>query len=280
MPPRHTRDFQTEPGAFARAQGDSLMDLDRSLSDKERDTILTEACARNLPVEVVPAEAEDKSSLRSRFLEGSGPAGAGIVIEVPTRRGSRVMVHPDEALDVIFMLAGQKFGFRTKVGRRSKMSLGKDVEVPALVLAYPPKVYKLQRRRFFRVDIPVAKPLVVQCVVRDRKRGESEDLVRFETVARDISSGGIAIKVPESHLRLVKVGTRIALAFNIEGYRRGVHLLAEVRHIAQRPGGEHIAGMQFVEWHKTLAGRRAINAITRYVVRRQRAELRKKSGLE
>jgi c-di-GMP-binding flagellar brake protein YcgR len=256
------------------------MDVDRSLSERERDALLTEACARNIPAEVVPADAEDKSSLRSRLLEAAAAMGAGLVIEAPTREGSRVMLHPEETINVVFMFGGQKFGFRTKVKRRSTMNLGGDVEVPALALAYPPKIYKLQRRRFFRVMIPSARPLVVECVARDRRREDGDDLVRFETVARDISSGGIAIKIPAPYLPLAQVGKRIALVFDLEGVRRTLRLLAEVRHVASRPGGDHIAGMQFVEWHKTLAGRKAVNSVTRYVVRRQRAELKKKSGLE
>lgn len=259
-----------------------MKELDRSLTERERDAILGGACARNLPAEVVLAGADGKAPLRSRLLEAGGlDPEAPLVIEAPTRQGVRVALHLDEALSVVFIFGGQKFGFEAVVAKRSTMSLGDGVEVPTLALAYPVKVYKLQRRRFFRVAIPGVKPLVVQCVVRDGSRAKAgEDMIRFETVARDISSGGISLKIPAQYVKLAPAGRRMALVFNLEGYRRSIKLIAEVRHVRRIPNGDHIAGMQFVEWHRTLAGRKAINLITRYVVRRQRTELKKKSGLE
>ena len=260
-----------------------MKELDRSLSEGERDAILTEACARNLPAEVVTGATDDRTPLRTRLLKaGNEVPAAPLVIEGPTRQGARVMLHPDEALTVVFMYGGQKFGFSTTVATRSTLRLSDGVEVPTLTLAFPAKVYKLQRRRFFRVAIPATNPLVVQCMARrvESRKKPGGDLVRFETVARDISSGGISLKIPEAHLPLVKVGKRIALVFKLEGFSAEMRLIGEVRHLRRAPNGDHLAGMQFIDWHRTLAGRKAINSITRYVVRRQRTELKKKSGLE
>ena len=244
--------------------------------------ILGGACERNLPAEVVLAATDGKALLRTRLLEAGGPdPEAPLVIEAPTRQGTPVALHPGEALSVVFIFGGQKFGFQTVVSNRTAMLLGDGVEVPTLALAYPVQVHKLQRRRFFRVGIPGGKPLVVQCVVRDPSRSKSgDDMVRFETVAQDISSGGVALKIPEQYLKLASTGRRMAIIFNLEGFRRSIKLIAEVRHVRRAPNGNHIAGMQFVEWHRTLAGRKTINSITRYVVRRQRSDLKKKSGLE
>ncbi len=255
------------------------MEIDRSLSPGQRDVILAEACGRNLPAEVVLAGTDDNAPLRSRLLQA---AGTLLVIEVPTREGTRVMLHEGDRLNVVFMFGGQKFGFSSTVRERSKLKLGESVEVATLVLGRPQKVLKMQRRRFFRVTLPPTKPLVVQCAAHDAKAEAAggDGLVRFETIAYDLSSGGIAIRIPRAYLPLAAPGRRIALVFDLEGVRRTLRLIGEVRHLARKPSGDNVAGMQFVEWQKTLAGRKAVNAITRFVVKRQRDELRKKSGLE
>lgn len=254
--------------------------VDRAIPDGERDTILSQACARNLPIEVTLVGGPEPVTLRSRLLK----TGESLIIEAPTREGSSVLLHPDEHLNVLMMFGGQRYGFRTLVRDRGRMHLGGEVQVSTLALEYPQKLLKLQRRRFFRVRIPGLQPLVVKCILR--KEGEEDSskddgFVRFDTSAVDISSGGIAIKVPSGHASAVVIGRKAALVFRLQGFPRPLRLLAEIRNVrTTKESGETVAGLQFVEWHKTLAGRKAINIITRFVVRRQLTELKKRSGME
>lgn len=255
--------------------------LDRIVNDAERDSILSQACERNLPIEVMLPVEEQPVPLRSRLLKAGAAGGELTVIEAPTRDGASVMLHPDEQLNVTMMFGGQRYGFRTVVKTRGRMQLAASVEVPTLSVESPTKLYKLQRRRFFRVRIPGMQPLVVKCILRKDGGGKRDEFVRFDSSAIDISSGGMAIKVPAAHLSAVVVGRKMALVFRLEGFARPLRLLAEVRNLrAIKETGDTIAGLQFVEWHRTLTGRKAINTITRFVVRRQRAELKKRSGLE
>ncbi len=258
--------------------------IDRTLPDKLREAVLKEASARNLPVEINILGRAEPVPLKSRFLAYSD-TGEPVIIEVPTVRGQSAVVHAGETFEVLLMVHGQRYGFHAKVIRRGHMNLGEGVSVATLSLEYPWKTMKLQRRRFFRVETPRSTPLPVRCIAQppagSKKTVGRKKLVKFDTVAVDISSGGMRIEVPRRHVELAKVGRRMALLFRLSGFAEPIKLVAEVRHTYQRDKKlPLVAGMQFIDWHKTLTGRRTINSITRYVVKRQRDELKKKSGLE
>jgi len=256
--------------------------FDRAVTQKERDLVLGIASSRNLPVEVVTPGSE-REPLRSRLLHVGDGNVEKLVLEMPTDAGRGVALRPDELVNVLLMINGQRYGFRSTVKKRDRKVLSDSVEVPTLVLDYPEQVIKLQRRRFFRVRIPSLNPMLVKCVVEkaDTSNTKKSSVLRFETTAVDISSGGIALRVPKSMSKHIGVAVRMALLFQLQGFSRPIRIIGEVRHVRSLPeGGEQIAGVQFIEWQKTLPGRRAINWITRYVVGQQREELRKKSGME
>lgn len=259
-----------------------MADLDRVLPRNERDLILGGASARNMPIEVMLPNAAGQEALKSRLLKAPGGDDDGaLVIQVPTHNGSPAVIHPEETVSIFLLVRGLRYGFQTQVRERGMLRLSESTQVPALFLAYPEKVYKLQRRRFFRVRIPSVRPLLVKCVAQsDNGKSSDDGLERFETTAIDISSGGIALRLP-TEVREPNVGSRMGLLFRLTGFRRTVKLLGEVRNVrSSEPGGLAIMGLQFVEWDKTIAGRRCVNWITRYVVRRQREDLKRKSGLK
>lgn len=261
------------------------MDIfDRAVSRKARDALLAQVCARNVPMEVSIVGSEEAAVMRSRFLKaGDRETAEPLVIETPTRSGSSVLVQVGEVLNVLMMVGGQRYGFRSPVRKRGRMKLGDGVEVGILALEYPATIIKLQRRRFFRVKMPLARPIRVKCIAKaDDGKGHStsDDYVRFDADALDISSGGMSMNIPREYAGFAKPANKLALLFRLDGVKEGIRLFAEVRHVREvKANGDVVAGMQFVDWHKNIAGRKAINRITRFVVRRQRIELKKKSGL-
>jgi len=257
----------------------------RSVPAAVRDTLIANACARNLPVEVALVERQTPYPLKSRFLRGSEVSqGEPIFIEAPTLFGSAVVIYPNEDVRVLMMVSGERYGFQSRVRRRTRIRLGKGVDVSSLELTYPARLLKLQRRRFYRAKIPALQPVTVHCITRHpeargTKPKDRAELLEFDTIALDISSGGMGLKLPKRHGKLGKPGARIALQFTVD--EMDVRLMAEIRYARPLPGSQDLfLGMQFIDWEDTLAGRRAINWISRYVVRRQRTELKKKSGLE
>jgi len=262
-----------------------LSDFDQRLPAKQRDRLITRACARNLPVEVTLVGRQEPAALKSRMLK-AGKAGAGpLVIESPTLSGRRVHVYPNETVAVVLRFGGERYRFRSKVENTGRMKLGGNVDVGILGLTYPGEFVKLQRRNHYRVTLSALQPLTVNCIARNPRRDGAEgapgDYLRFDASAVDISAGGLGLRLPRQYAWIAAQGRRMALLFPLPGFAEPVRLLGEVRHTRQAvKTGEKVAGIQFVDWDRTLSGRRAINHIARFVTRKQREELKKKSGLE
>jgi c-di-GMP-binding flagellar brake protein YcgR len=222
--------------------------------------------------------------MKSRFLRAPERRGDAIIIEAPTLAGSPVAVRARELVDVVVVAEGERYGFRVPVLKRTRARLGGNVEVFALAIAAPAAITQLQRRRYFRVRIPALEPIMVGCVTKApgsaKKPGGQEEYIRFETRALDISAGGMCLKVPKKHPHCAKPGVRLVLEFRLPATRK-IKLLCETRYSREMPGSPDWAtGVEFLGAEKTLGGRRAVANIARYVTRRQREELKKKSGLE
>jgi len=222
-------------------------------------------------------------SLKSRFLRTVAGEKGTLVIEAPTRGAHAVALYPGDKIDVVVIVEGERYGFRTSVRSRARARLSGRVEVSAVTIDYPAVLNQLQRRRYYRVKIPALDPIPVGCTGRTVDASGKKDggeLVRFTVPAIDMSAGGICLRLSKEHSHFARPGMRLAMLFAIKSAPK-MRLLGVVRHVRQTPDGKDwLVGLEFLDPAKTLAGRRAVDRIMRYVTRRQREELKKKSGLE
>ena len=257
--------------------------MDRSISDIDRDVLLSRLCERNLPLELFVAG--QPAAMKSRFLAGPRRTASGcLLIELPTLAGKPFPCRPRDSLDVRVMSGGDRYGFRTIVRARARARLSTGLEIAALEVAVPERIVFLQRREHYRVKVPAAEPIPVECAAKAPDSAKSEadarGLLRFAGNCLDMSVGGVCVRLSCPHFYWPTPGVRVILSFRIPGAKRA-KLLAESRHGRQFSGASDWAvGFEFVDTLRTLASRRTINAISRYVTRRQREELKRKSGIE
>ena len=69
-------------------------------------------------------------------------------------------------------------------------------DLPALSFPFPSSVRRIQRREFYRVEIPMGEPAT--CVITLADPGKSPRRIRLKL--RDISAGGVALLDPENLL--------------------------------------------------------------------------------
>ena len=92
--------------------------------------------------------------------------------------------------------------FDTQVNHVSIHFMGTDLEsctydgLPALSLPYPTELRRLQRREFYRVEIPMGEP--VSCIIPITERGAPPRHV--DARIKDISVGGLALLDMDSQL--------------------------------------------------------------------------------
>ncbi len=255
----------------------------RTLDAATREAFLSRVCARNMAIDVTIVERRSLGNMKSRFLRGPEHEGGTILIEAPTIAGSAVPLHKDESVEVVAVVEGERYGFRAGVLSRTRAHLGGNVEVPALRIEAPATVSLMQRRKYFRARVPALEPIMVQCIGKAPATGGNggkDELVKFDTRATDISGGGLCLKLSKEREYFARAGVRLALSFSLRG-ATGIQLVGEVRHAHQvSEKKDWIAGVMFLDAEKTVAGRQAVDAIMRYVTKRQREVLKKKSGLE
>lgn len=260
-----------------------MQTYNRTLAPAIRDDVLDRACARNAAMDVSILGRRDGTGLKSRFLKKVAGEKGVLVIEAPTKGATPIALYPGDSIEAILLVEGERYGFRATVRSRARARLSGHIEVSAITIDYPQVLSQMQRRRHYRVKVPALDPIPVTCVGKapaaEGKRDKGE-LVRFTAPATDISAGGICLKMPKDQAHLTRVGTRLALDFSIRTSPK-MRLVGVVRHSRQTPDRkDFLAGLEFIGAEKTIAGKRAVDRIMRYVTRRQREELKKKSGLE
>ncbi len=253
-----------------------------TVQDEMRHGIIRAACDRNLPVEVVVLGETPVGGLKSRMLKAERIGTAGrVLIAQPGFEGRSVSLRRGVRLEVLLLLEAQRYLFQSPIVGSDSVKLSGDVSNAALILSYPDEVVRAQRRRFFRVRVPTAAPLVVSCAAKSAKKQQEggDDVVRFEGRAFDISPGGLCLAVSRTGAALAQPGAPWVTTFTLPESIEPMRLLGQVRNVRRTSKGG-LVGLQFTKWDKSLAGRKAIHAIARYVAARQREELKKLSGLD
>lgn len=148
---------------------------------------------------------------------------------------------------------------------------------PAFTAAYPTDVLRLQRREFFRLTMPITRPLKCQMPMGDLMPGdESGKDVVLDINVVDISGGGVAIALPDGidfekgrefpncRIELPEVGI-ITVTLKI----------CNQFEITLRSGG-HVrrAGCQFINIPGPM-----LNQVQRYIIKVERERKARESGM-
>lgn len=146
---------------------------------------------------------------------------------------------------------------------------------PAFAAAVPQKLLRLQRREYFRLEVPVASPLHCQIPIA----GEGESHTTLDVALFDISGGGLSLIVPGDAAHFFNPGAlyrNCRLLIPEEGVVVASLCVRSCFHIKRRDGHEHLrAGCEFIN----LPGAQ-LNAIQRYITRVERQRKARLAGLD
>ena len=150
-------------------------------------------------ISLLHALCEQKQLIRV-LMENSGEASVTSILEVDEDTGIVILDTASDAAVVERLLDSDNLSFETVLDRIRIIFFAGQVsecthdDLPALQIAIPKNLIRLQRREFYRVPTPIAAP--VQCtmhiVTDDGKRSVTVPL-------QNVSGGGIAIN-DEKHL--------------------------------------------------------------------------------
>jgi len=224
--------------------------------------------------------------------------GAGrLSVEIwPKEKPNPINIHINQAVGISLKHGFGKFVFDTTVialepsaQTFSADRLSPDCELKAdnqrqsgqIVLSVPDRIEIVQRRSYFRVDVPrtlkvnvllwhrglnrIPEPAVWE---RDQQRDDSDNKTQDYYKARliDISAGGAQIALDTSQKPDFRKGQFIGLTFTPGPYERPLILDAQIRNILPTADGNNICiGLQMVGLEASPEGRQTLQQLCNVV---------------
>jgi c-di-GMP-binding flagellar brake protein YcgR len=185
--------------------------------------------------------------------------GESLIVGVPLERGREVRIGPETPVNVQIVRPDGMYVMPSRV-------LQRDARAPALLLGWPARQDRVQRRNHVRVDVMVQVDVWIRAT-EGTKVGE--EARRIGAVSIDLSAGGVRLALPEP----LEVDTQVRVQLRLpDGEAANVE--ARVLRIGEtaeaKPSARHWAAVEFVGMLESVR-----KEITRYVFDIQRDQLRK-----
>jgi c-di-GMP-binding flagellar brake protein YcgR len=248
------------------------------MTDKDAE-ILRKAVARNAgAVLTLPCEGEVRHH-KSRLLE---QVEEGLLFEAP-REDLELL----EALAQSGSLVGVSFRngplrtiFAVRVIRvEGKFKINEGMEVDAVLLETPAEIRSLQRRKHFRVQVPMKRGITIRvwrlaigAYFRERPPSAQE----VTTELRDLSVGGVGVRFIGKNGEKPTISSEDRLRIELS-YDNQKLLMTGMMRPPMHPPTDHIvvAGIQFTKMENNFEGRQTLSELTKLVGELQQEEMRR-----
>lgn len=247
-------------------QGDQLVDAA---------TLLTEACDRNVPLELHLVDALTSEPVaRGRMLDLTDDR---VFIEMPQTIGRAVRLRQTCEYVGYFELGDCLFCFRTTVLEIGcAVRLNRLKQANGVALARPDAVQLGQRRQAFRTSLASADP--IQAWAHESQPGLDDQVEiksrRSRARVIDASAGGVCLLVEQPGLKLT-VFDQVFVSFDIPEDGRLLCFKAEVRQVRSiHEGRAFRIGLVFLPWPDQSQFNRMHEPLVRYLAGVQRAARR------
>jgi c-di-GMP-binding flagellar brake protein YcgR len=263
----------------------TMDEFEEILAPSRIDGLLEIACAYNVPL-FIAAESRGKIyRYKSRMLDVKKTDDArSVVIDHPVTDGPAIALTPNVAIIIFFAVDKSRFFFDAQVQRKTLFALASHRKVPALEISYPNAIKSGQRRAYYRVPIPIGKPIAVELgAISDMSDWLAQEPgtwnfpthIRFEGSILNISVGGMLLSVNEGTKTIPRVGTKLGLRFSISPDETPILLKGIIRRKERRDSANVDAvGIEFIDTSEKFEYKLAINRLYRYVAERQREMLK------
>jgi c-di-GMP-binding flagellar brake protein YcgR len=242
------------------------------LENGDAGQVIRSAVQRGSPVTLTVLCRDSWVSLHSRFLAaGEG----GIWLEMPTAAdGAQQELSTGQRVGVNFKHKHHKHIFSTAVAGTAESHLEDGSRGRALVVAWPERMERLQRRAYVRAEVPPNRIVRVSFWLGGRQHepaGTSPEHPVYSGSVIDISAGGFSAATDLAAGDVLETGDTVGvrLAFGAGGAT--VFADAQLRHAEPSVEGKCVMGFQFVALAESAEGKDALALITAKVTEFQRA---------
>lgn len=245
-----------------------------ALSPSAAKKILREMAERNQSLDLVRILEEGEDRCRSRFIQV--PDGR-LAVEVPSRLGHLVPVRTDERIEAFFRMGNHRYWFASTVTGRRSVQLSEDMAISVLQLAPPKRVEQRQRRRHFRIDLHEADRLTAD-LWRIDADSDNAPVALPSMEVLDLSAGGMRLLHDQPEDCPTEQGDTLRVSVQLDDAAPRVILDARAMRAAGVVKGITHLGLEFVGLDDSPKGRATRDALSRFVTKREREELRRTRG--
>lgn len=252
------------------------MPILQELKARDIHECLRGAADRSVPMTITLRVGECWENLRSRFLS---VVGGKVFVDQPVPYDDQPPREfaPGDQFGASFKYKHHKHVFTATVKGSEPVTLDDGSEVRALVIEHPAQMKRMQRRAYFRVDVPPGKIVRGSFWLGNKDSepsGPSQEQPVWSGEVTNLSAGGIQIATDASSLDYMDVGDLVGarIAFGTE--RQSVNVDAVFRH-GEEQGERALLGFQFIGLDVTQDGQEALKFISDQV-----RELEKAGGRE
>jgi c-di-GMP-binding flagellar brake protein YcgR len=244
------------------------------------DRLLELASVYNVPLTITVDSDDMTYRYKSRMFEVRRIGSTRrLVIDHPVTDGPAIALVPHTPITAFFALDHERFFFDAEIIHKITFTLSSKRNVSAFEISYPNVLKAGQRRMFFRVPVPLGRPISVECgvigertdwLVQEPGTWNFPTHVHFEGRILNISVGGMLLAINHS-LSHLPVGTKLGMRFSLSPDENPLSLKGIIRRIEQRTlKQEDAIGIEFIDCAEKFEYKLAINRLYRYVAERQR----------
>jgi len=254
------------------------------VTPEERKSAMRHAVSYNAPCDLWVLAGSAPVRTKSRFLGlQRGARGADVILEAPVAEGSILPVRAGDGIEVFFNADGDRFTYMARILDRTTFELNGGTTVRAIRTAYPSRMVRGQKRNFYRINMPLGRPIEMRYGLVDRYTPGSAAYPRIvqrgRIELRDLSGGGLSFEVRKNSGTTLRPGDRMECAFRLPT-NGDVRLLARVANTRADHGRSIIRfGAEFVDIHTRVEFKQDRDQILRYVADHQQRELARRSGI-
>ncbi len=243
------------------------------VSTLDPNTILFDACSRNLPLELHRRRGvESQPVARGRLISMDDET---LYLEKPQIIGRELALSVGEVLDAFLPVGEEIYRFATTVGQICRLRLNMDKIVEGRRLAMPSVISPGQRRNFFRVSLAVVTPKIPVALIRADPNHDDAcplDPLRIEGTLVDASGGGFGVRLlNEPAVMRLRIFDYLFTEFEIPETALQVRARCEIRQVREiQSAGYHKLGLQLHAWPDQRAATRTMQPLLRWLNELQR----------
>lgn len=244
------------------------------LDDTQRDQRMKAAVEKGIPMTLTTKIDGQWCNHKARFVSHHEHH---ILIEpAPKREDAGAVsleISPGMHLGVSFKFGNHKYVFSTTVIDLQQMCLSGKMAVVSSI-AWPETLELMQRRNFYRAEIPAHHRPVATCWLGGLEAGpDATDakIPTFHSQVADLSVGGVRLECQTGDVPELRVGQTVGIRVAFANQPQALMLEATFRH-AEPMGNRIELGLQFIGLEHSDAGRLTLGQLSHAVSHYQRLE--------